>query len=408
MAIVLILIDALRSDYVEEKRTPFLYGCAKGGEYYRRVIPGPGFCERSEILTGLAPAESGFFTAIGYDPDNSPFRQLPGISVISCLERTAAAATRITGERLGKAIWKRYKRILKRYCSRNGITMGTYNIPPSFLPYFALTEDFHDYRDHQAFPHESLLSLLEKDNRSYCYESFTSLTMDSGTQEDCLRTALDRAPDKTYSLYLVYLPAMDRLGHVYGPRSPELFHELAHLDSALRLFVQDFSDKRPDTTFVFLGDHGMHPVDRVFDARKEIRDIARRLGVRSPGDYLYFLDSTMVRIWFHSPRAEHMRGKLLESRAFLKHGRFLAGDSSGIPHNDRRYGDIAWQASPGTLVFPDFFHRLDECKGMHGYDPELPESQGTCIIHGPLANAIQAESIHLNQIFNICREKLGL
>jgi predicted AlkP superfamily pyrophosphatase or phosphodiesterase len=74
MATVLILLDAFRRDYLAEHNTPFLWSCSREGEHYKGVIQSFGFCERSEILTGMNGRESGFLTAIGFDPDASPYR----------------------------------------------------------------------------------------------------------------------------------------------------------------------------------------------------------------------------------------------------------------------------------------------------------------------------------------------
>ena len=53
------------------------------------------------------------------------------------------------------------------------------------------------------------------------------------------------------------------------------------------------------------------------------------------------------------------------------------------------YGERIWVCRSGVLIFPDFFHRWwGPWKGMHGYDPEEPSSQGIGIVFG---NKISAE-----------------
>ena len=75
MKIVLFLLDAYKEEYISKSNTPFLYNLANEGKYIEKIIPSAGFCERTEIFFGLKPNESGFFTAIGFDPDNSPYKR---------------------------------------------------------------------------------------------------------------------------------------------------------------------------------------------------------------------------------------------------------------------------------------------------------------------------------------------
>ena len=74
--VVYLLLDAFRCDYIDEKSTPFLYNCSQKGIFYKQVIPSLSFCERTEIFTGKKPNESGFFTAIGYEPASSQYKKL--------------------------------------------------------------------------------------------------------------------------------------------------------------------------------------------------------------------------------------------------------------------------------------------------------------------------------------------
>ena len=66
------------------------------------------------------------------------------------------------------------------------------------------------------------------------------------------------------------------------------------------------------------------------------------------------------------------------------------------PWNNRKYGDILWLANNGVLVFPDFYHRDSPYKGMHGYDPALPESKGMCIRWGAGINSNKNKEIPLH------------
>ena len=47
-------------------------------------------------------------------------------------------------------------------------------------------------------------------------------------------------------------------------------------------------------------------------------------------------------------------------------------------------------------------------KGMHGHNPELPESQGGCIVYGHSTNKMEIDSIRLACVFDILKEALKI
>ena len=71
MKTIFILCDALKSLYLTQDNMPFLYSLSGKGYYIKNIIPCAGFCERSEIFSGLDAYDTGNFTAIGYLPENS-------------------------------------------------------------------------------------------------------------------------------------------------------------------------------------------------------------------------------------------------------------------------------------------------------------------------------------------------
>ncbi|MCK4577728.1 MAG: alkaline phosphatase family protein, partial [Candidatus Marinimicrobia bacterium] len=288
MATVFFLLDALRHDYVTEEHMPFLWRAAHEGTHYRRIIPGFGFCERSEILTGLTPRESGFFTAIGFDPVNSPYQGARGLSVLHALESLVPKNAALPGRRRPGGYYRLFRRLADRWLNRNDRRpLKSYHIPYRFLPYFALTEDRLDHRLPGAFPRPSLLDQMAEAGKSYYYDSFTALNLPSGSSdEDRLQLALDSSRSGEYELFLIFVGELDSIGHHYGPDSAELHRSLRNLDQRLGRFVQALEGNAPGHRYVFLGDHGMGPVTEMFDAGAAIARHARRLGLKSIRDFL--------------------------------------------------------------------------------------------------------------------------
>jgi len=403
----------MRSDYLSQANTPFLWRCSQEGEYYKNVIPGHGFCERTEILTGLSPADSGFFTAIGFAPGESPYRNCKGLRLLSSLERALVPVAKLTlRRRAGKAV-RMFRRLCNRFFARQGITLRSYQIPFDFLPHFALTEDARDHREAGAFCRPSILDLLKEDGRGFLYESFTALGMPSPhNDEDRMTIALQKATDQHIDFYPIYIAAPDAQGHTHGPGSEEIKKTMHDMDHRLQRFVDDFTTCRPDTRFVFLGDHGMLQVERPFDAERDLLSIATQLGAKPGRDFVYFLDSTCVRIWaLKTEGAERLLKEIASSSAFLQHGKFISkedANGTGIPFPDRTYGDVLWIADPGVLVYPDFFHRYRAPRGMHGYAPRAPGGQGTCIVWGKGVSPREEPEIMLTGLFDILKRELSL
>tara|TARA_B100001123_G_C15321328_1_gene1028004 strand:+ start:120 stop:1358 length:1239 start_codon:yes stop_codon:yes gene_type:complete len=412
MATTLFVLDAFRNDYICESNTPFLFECSKKGEYYKRVIPSFGFCERTEIFTGLKPKESGFFTAIGYDPENSPFN---GLSFPKSLEKFESLIQNfgIKGIIPDGFLQAILRKIINNRLNSKKYRMNIYNIPFPLLHYWALTEDRIDHRDPEAFSVPSIFSLLLKHNKSFFYDSFTALNIPAnGTDFDRIRLALDDMKRNNRHFYLVYISMPDYLGHKYGPNSIQLKKGLQQLDRELKKYYDEVLEISPKNNFIFLGDHGMATVKVYFNAEKEILSIAKKNSLDLKKDYIYFLDSTIVRLWYFSKKAKIVFNDWLKvSNKFNNLGIFITkrlAEKEHIPWNDRRYGDILWWANTGVLVYPDFFHRVEKYRGMHGYNPLKKQNQGTCIVYGHKIDKYYQDQISLSGIYSVLKKTLYL
>lgn len=414
MLTVFLLLDAFRHDYLSEEITPFLWKCALEGESYAGVEQSLGFCERSEILTGLRGNETGFFTAIGFDPQNSPYSKAKWLRSMQKAEELILFLSCILTKKLSARIQQKLRYLVSRHFQRKGIKMPIYSIPCSWLPLFSLTEDRVDHRNPEAFPTTSILTLLEESDRSYCYDTFTALNLRSPykSDRDRLNAVVRDSEVSPKDLYLVYISAPDAFGHLYGPESSEFQGVMRQLDKDLECFVRQIELIAPGNRFLFLGDHGMVTVTKKFNVEKELIHLLRLKGLRKGHDVVYFLDSTMVRFWAMSIKARTLLSEALDSsEVFNVNGWWM--DASWAKDNhvawpDRRYGDHLWVANPGTIVFPDFFHRFTPCKGMHGYDPKLPESLGMCIHWGKGIPSSSHYVMPLSEAFDLLKRSLEL
>ena len=220
MSAILILLDAFRSDYLDEATTPFLWECAQKGEHYQGVVQSMGFCERTEILTGMHGEESGFFTAIGFDPTNSPYADVKWLPLFHATEQAVLLLLRFAPRSFGNKVHKRLRSYAQRYFRKRGIKMPSFLIPYPWLRYFALTEDRLDHRNPDAFPCPSIFSLLEEAGKTYFYDSFTALGLVTPYWSDQgrLDAVIDNLRGEQKDLYLIYVSVPDAQGHRYGAR----------------------------------------------------------------------------------------------------------------------------------------------------------------------------------------------
>jgi hypothetical protein len=170
---------------------------------------------------------------------------------------------------------------------------------------------------------------------------------------------------KLPDFWYIKFSALDALGHRYGPRPDRLRGALKALNEQVAGLTSELRKAYgAGLDIVLLSDHGMSQVKRIID----VRPILARTGLCPGRDYLYFLDSTTIRLWSDSPSNlqilasifSHVPGMHVVDRAERARLR--------IPENETRStGDVLVALDEGAVVFPDFFRASIAPHGMHGY-----------------------------------------
>ena len=400
--VILVLIDALRSDYITEEDSPFLYKFASNNRYCKKVTQSRSFCERAEIFTGLSPRESGYFTAIGYGPEDSPYKGMKILSAFSLFEKICSK------NRYYKAI---KNRIIRWLMKNKKISFRSYSIPVKILKFFSLTEDMHDFREEGAFDGvENIFKDCKNNGLNIYYDSFTALNFTNNSTDESRLQLVEKNISSEFNLYLLYIGVMDSCAHSYGPQSSERKSELKKLDSRLAKFHENITAQNKNAKFVFLGDHGMADVTTHVDAGQVIEVLAKENNLTLGKDFVYFLDSTMLRIWYLNDRAKSLLDvRLKENEQLTSTGEFVDEElaiKEEIPFPDERYGHSLWMANLGVLIYPDFFHNSKAYKGMHGYDINDVSSKGTCIITSEEYEYV--ENIKLTDVYDILKKELNI
>ena len=397
---VFVLMDAFRWDYLDPENTPFLHRLASENLHGRRLVPGAGFCERSEVATGASSDVTLNFSAIGYDPQNSPFRKY------RALLRLLGLANQFSGSKqIGRKIGWRLMRKL-------GVTAPIYRIPMEILHQFRLTEDHRDHMCEGAFTVESIFDIMREENRTTGWH-YTALGVPNGNDFDRLN-ALEKDLASRHDLYLLYLEWPDRDGHYMGPESEEFRESIRAFDRTIGEHVERWFQMAPDMKIVLIGDHGMATVEERLDVMAEVRRVARSLGLKWRRDFSMFLDSTAARFWYREPAYKPAFEGALEEGALGRFGRFLDGvDARQFempePSPGGLYGESLWWARSGVLIEPDYFHTREErVQGMHGYDPAVADSQGMAIVAGREITQRSIEQVTLRDLCPTLCDLMGI
>jgi len=367
--LVIILLDACRGDYISEETTPFLFKLKDNNRYFKNLVPGYGFCERTEIFVGKAPLESGYFTAFGRCPEESPYKNLRiPLLVLGKIEEFFSSP--FLSKVIRRSIWEVVK-------NKDG-TFYPFRIPLNKLSEFRLTED--GPRNLIDNSDESLYQIARKVYK----DATTSLnTKLSGSDKDRLDLVL-KGIEKPYDFYPTYISSLDYIGHQKGPISSEIKNELSSLDSTLEDFYTKLQNYENPPTVVFCGDHGMSPIKNIVNIQLVVDHLISENHLLA--GFNIFLDSTMARFWFDEKNSSDISllKNALENN-FKDKGFFLMRadyQNFGIPDSDL-YGDCIWICQDGILISPDFFSPSNKViNGMHGYQPLAIQHYGFAIIAG--------------------------
>jgi hypothetical protein len=196
---------------------------------------------------------------------------------------------------------------------------------------------------------------------------------------------------------ILLVNSSDLAGHTFGPESTPMDVELSKIDQLLKEIVESMHF----THLIVFSDHGMSQVERLVDVQRFVKSLNFVLGK----DYVAFYDATFARFWFNTPSSRREIHSALDS---LNCGKVLTDDdlkTFGIDFKGRdrfKFGELIFAAHPGDYIFPNYLHCIlgHAIKGIHGYSPVHPSSDGIFIYKGPSLDLINEKaSIDATDIF---------
>ncbi len=391
-ATFLIYLDACRYDYITRERTPFLHSLGERGSI-RRARTVCGFTQESAMLTGKYPVETGHFTWFHLS-ENSPFAWLRPFCFLSFLPQFK--------------LYEPVKVLIRKTTSL--ITGRAYpdpaHIPLDLLPRFERV-------DGDEIGGISIDSICRSSGRRAINlmnnNNFVGMKTCSAMFE-AAATALER---EVFDLCMIHIGELDVDGHKLGPRADLLGGHLATIDACLSRLHRAARRLGISCNMVIVSDHGMQPVAGTVDVIGRVKEAASRAGLRSPRDYLYFLDSTMARFWFPNGAA---RRPIEEALSAVPHGHIVTEgekEERGINFRHNLYGDTLFWLDKGYIVFPNFFQSTySDCpRGMHGY---MDDDDGLLVLYSDSDSGAEAyrrnqkDPVPLVDIFSIVLDMMGV
>jgi predicted AlkP superfamily pyrophosphatase or phosphodiesterase len=354
-----VLVDAIRYDYVEPVRTPFL--SSLGGELgLARMRPLLGYSDaiRAAIFTGKYPDEHGYWMEYCYRPESSPYGRLDRLAPLDALP--SDFVRRGTKFVLSKTV-----------VAPRGRKLGYASLSLRHLPFRALGSFDWTLRREMSAPAAlgvpTLFDRLSDAGLVWAHLDASKL----GTRR--LLACIDALPRDT-SFVFVYLHQVDMASHLFGLRSRLFERTLARTDALAGEVTARARRRLGELDLSVFSDHGMSSVERIVSYPKLWRHRA------FPSRFCFALDATMVRLWYHDEDPS-LRAELRAVVAGGAPGHFLSRAEQRDLHldfDDRLYGDDIYLLEPRTAIFPNF-HSMLRPKAMHAYHPDDSEQQGIAI-----------------------------
>jgi hypothetical protein len=307
------------------------------------------------ILTGARPNDNDHWSSFFYAPESSPFKSLRMLRFLpsSLVDRG------------------RVRRYLSMGIARAyGFTgyFQIYNLPFDSLPLFDYAEKYDIFRPGGINRGGSIFDDLSDNGTRYHVSNWRR------SEEENI-AALEQAVEAAeIEFAFLYTAKLDALMHEHTKDSPLVDDKLdwyrGHVDRILGKARQRYDEVR----FALFSDHGMATIHTVVDLMPSLEG----LGLTHGRDFVAVYDSTMLRFWFLSDRAEPLVRAALPDDAT---GRWVPEDqlkSYGTWWPDGRFGHAIYALEPGVLMNPSHMGRVAPA-GMHGYRPDHEDSDAALV-----------------------------
>ena len=339
------MLDAFRPDYLP--RTKFLYNLSKYS-VVGTLEETFGFIPRPAYFGGLTPNDYGFSNMFKYNKNEKPF----------------ISSKYIHNNRFINESTKRYFILQnsKEYLTNfEAAYADTLNIPLKYLHHFSLSEKYHPASKYCNY--KSTYHILDERGLKWYDNSWPLYNGRTNPTDGFILSEALKAIDGTQDFSFLHFSSLDSIGHTYGPGSYQIHSQLKIIDDICMYLHSHIASIYESFDIVFFGDHGMLQVIDHIDIIPKLEGFKNSIN----SNFIYFVDSTMIRFWTNSIEEKKL---LIDFLNKSKDGFVLDEDKRkqySIDKLDRSNGEIYFMAYPGVIFHPNFFQSSNGIPlGMHG------------------------------------------
>ncbi len=213
-----------------------------------------------------------------------------------------------------------------------------------------------------VYPLKNGSSLVRADSR---YKRYQFHDVKNLLNFDSFNKNVDYSKDQ-----FIVINQIDHAGHVYGTEDSGYQQEIEDLN----FFLTEFFEKLDtDSSIVILSDHGMsnHPI-------KTKLDLESTLGAQANDKYIYFVDSSVCKIWYFD---EDIKMKAQEYFNSLETGRMITDSEKEYWGISNDICDDVFVLNSNFYFEPQYFGFGIRSKtyGMHGSLPECEDQHGVLL-----------------------------
>jgi hypothetical protein len=412
---IFIIADAMRSDYINKIDTPLLSEMSEKGIFCPDLKSSPGFTQRTAIFGGAHPKNSGNFAMYTFDSGNSPFKGHGGkflklkYNLMNYLYKKDEAQifSKKSLNYLFSLMIKLIERFLiiptknklNKYAKGKAVHAPLGNIPLHLLDRYGVSEDQKPLWEKDGMPVETIFDVLINESKSYSYLCYPVVDGDDNSTIEAVKNDLAEHKD----VYFFQFSRSDTDPHIHGTESLKRHKVMGEIDRQLRDVKETAEAVYDNVNWVIVGDHGMTDVKNYIDLEFLIKKISIELNAKAGKDFDYWLDSTMFRMNIMSEKGNSLWNSIIKNDDIMNYF-YLWDDKFDIKYNvvrSKKYGELVLWAKPGSMIYPDFFHKPGEkYKAMHGYEISYPSALGCAIVFN--SKKYQKKIVNDRNLIDVC------
>lgn len=239
----------------------------------------------------------------------------------------------------------------------------------------------------------------------YFYHPSTQTRPEDYPDVEYLRHAANRVvesfEDDSADFAAIYIEAVDHIGHLYGPNSPEIKKTLVDLDKVVGEIINNLTTKglKDTVSVLMVSDHGMTGISpyRIVNLTDVIDTDDLETKILDAGP--------VVQIWPKYNKIDKVYNDIVEAKKDIQH--FQVYRKEDIPDkwhfkHHHLISPIVLLADPGYMIIQPYKPLFPNMKGYHGFDPSFKDMKGLFLAFGAaLKENTVISPVHITDIYQL-------